>query len=346
MDYAIAQDRGTPMRNKLTLIGSLAIAATLAMTPLHAQTKVEEGVMAVPVVALAFSLGYLADDLNLWEKHGVRIKTVQISGIGAMNSVISGSTDFTQSSGSAVTRAAAHGQRLLGIVGTINKPSVQVVLRKDLAQGFDPAAPLEKRVAALRGRTIAVDAINSVIHAYVRYLAKRAGFDPEEIRIAVLQPPNMLAALQTRQIDGFAMAPPWVQKPLLDGEAVMVASGPDGDPADLAPFANTLVATKPDTCAKRKALCEGVGRTFREAVDVMFDRKDEALALIKKRFPALDDRQLAVAFEDIRKITPRDLRLTSQGFENAERFNVEAGLLKPEDKLKSYDDFFTDEYVK
>ena len=28
--------------------------------------------MAVPVVGLAFSLGYLADDMNLWEKHGVK----------------------------------------------------------------------------------------------------------------------------------------------------------------------------------------------------------------------------------------------------------------------------------
>ena len=264
--------------------------------------------MAVPVVGLAFSLGYLADDLNLWEKHGVKMKTVQISGIGAMNSVIAGSTDFTQSSGSAITRAAARGQRLLAIVETIDRPSVQVVLRKDLAAGFDPKAPLEKRAQALRGKTIAVDAINSIIHAYVRFLAKRAGFDPEEIRIAVLQPPNMLAALKTKQIDGFAMAPPWVQKPVLDGDAVMVASGPDGDPADLAPFTNTVVATKPDTCAKRKALCEGVGATFREAVGIMLDHPADALAQIKKRFAQLDERQLAAAFEDIRKITPRVAR--------------------------------------
>jgi ABC-type nitrate/sulfonate/bicarbonate transport system substrate-binding protein len=331
----------------LALIGAVFATAHLATTPAVAQTaKVEDGVMAVPVVGLAFSLGYLADDLNLWEKHGVRIKTVQISGIGAMNAVIAGSADFTQSSGSAVTRAAARGQKLLGIVGTINRPSVQIILRKDVAAGFDPKATVEQRVKALRGRTIAVDAVNSVIHAYVRYLAKRSGFDPEEIRIAVLQPPNMLAALQTKQVDGFAMAPPWVQKPLLDGEAVMVASGPDGDPAELAPFANTLVATKPDTCAKRKALCEGVGATFREAASVMLDRPNEALALLKKRFPQFDDRQLAVAFEDIRKITPRDLRLTAEAFEKAERFNVEAGLLKPDETLKSYDGFFTDQFVK
>jgi NitT/TauT family transport system substrate-binding protein len=329
------------------LAAAFMTAAAMSI-PAHAQQASNEAVMAVPVVGLAFSLGYLADDLNLWDKHGIKVKTVQISGIGAMNSVIAGSTDFTQSSGSAVTRAAARGQRLLGIVGTINRPSAQVVLRKDLAEaaGFDPKAPVEQRVRALRGKTIAVDAVNSVIHAYVRYLAKRAGLNPEDIRIAIMQPPNMLAAFQTKQIDGFVMAPPWVHKPLVDGTAVMIASGPDGDPKELWPFANTLVATKPETCVKRKALCEGVGRAFRDAVAFLLDRPDEARTVLKKRFAQLDDRQFALAMDDIRKITPRDLKHSPAGFENAERFNIEAGLLKPNEKLKSYDDLFTDQFVR
>jgi hypothetical protein len=50
--------------------------------------------------------------------------------------------------------------------------------------------------------------------------------------------------------------------------------------------------------------------------------------------------------DDIRKITPRDLKLSPKDFENAERFNIEAGLLKPEEKLKSYDDLFTDQFVR
>ena len=331
------------VRIAAALLASAAGAATSA-----AQPAPHEATMALPVIGLAFGLGYLADDLHLWEKHGVKMKSVQISGIGAMNSVIAGSTDFTQSSGSAITRAAARGQRLLGIVGTINRPSVQVILRKDLAEaaGFDPKSPFEKRVQALRGRTIAVDAVNSVIHAYVRYAARRAGIDPESIRIAVMQPPNMLAAFQTRQIDGFAMAPPWVHKPLVDGTAVMIASGPDGDPPELWPFANTLLATKPETCVKRKALCEAVGRTFRDAVAFLSDRPQDALAVLRKRFAQFDERQFALAFEDMRKITPRDLRHTPAAFENAERFNIEAGLLKPEEKLKSYDDLFTDQFVR
>ena len=36
----------------------------------------------------------------------------------------------------------------------------------------------------------------------------------------------------------------------------------------------------------------------------------------------------------------------AEAFEKAERFNVEAGLLKPDETLKSYDGFFTDQFVK
>ena len=78
----------------------------------------------------------------------------------------------------------------------------------------------------------------------------------------------------------------------------------------------------------------------------MLDRPAEALALLKKRFAQLDERQLAAAFGDIRKITPRSLVVTQAGLENAEVFNIEAGLLKPEQKLKSYDGLFTDQYVR
>ena len=66
-------------------IAAASIATAVTLVPAHAQAP-NEAVMAVPVSGLAFSLGYLADDLNLWEKHGIKVKTVQISGIGAMNS--------------------------------------------------------------------------------------------------------------------------------------------------------------------------------------------------------------------------------------------------------------------
>src|SRR6266704_4484463 len=104
---------------------------------------------------------------------------IQIQGVGATNAVIAGSADFAKAGGSTLTRANARGQKLVAIANTAERNIVAITLRKEFAPGFDPKAPLEKRAQALRGRTLAVDAINSIIHAYVRMLAKRAGFDPE-----------------------------------------------------------------------------------------------------------------------------------------------------------------------
>jgi NitT/TauT family transport system substrate-binding protein len=220
------------------------------------------------------------------------------------------------------------------------------VLRKDLAKGFDPASPFEKRGLLLKGRTVAIDSISSLIHAYVRLMAVRAGFSPDDIKIAVMQPPNMEAAFDARQIDAFAMSPPWPEKPVLDGTAVMIASGPDGEPADYVPFANNVILTKPATCDKRKAICEAVGRGSAEGMTLLRDHPEEALAIVKKHFPTLDDRLLAVSFEVIRNITPASPAVSAKGLENAERYNVESGLMKADEKLKSYDGLYTDAYVR
>ena len=179
--------------------------------------------MALPAFSLSFSFEYLAEDMGLYQKRGVRVRQIVLPGVGSINGVISGSADFGIASATSLTRAAARGQRLLAIAMTTDRLIVQVVLRKDFAKGFDPAASFAERGLLVKGRTIAVNSISSLIHAYVRLMAARAGFSADEVKIAVMQPPNMEAAFESKQIDGFAMSPPWPEKPVLAGSAVMIA---------------------------------------------------------------------------------------------------------------------------
>jgi ABC-type nitrate/sulfonate/bicarbonate transport system substrate-binding protein len=330
------------------LIAAALAAALGAMQPARAADTLAPVILANPAESLSFSAAYLAEDLGIFKEYGMAVKMLLIPGVGAFNAVVSGSADFAQPSAITLTRAAAKGQRMLAIAETTNRPIIQVALRKDIAEagGFDPKASFEKRGALLKGRTIAADATGSLIHGYVLLMAKRAGLDPSSVQVAFMQPPNMLAAFQTKQIDGFAMSPPWPLVPVLKGDAVMLASGPDGEPADLAPFANNVVIARPDTCQQRRALCVGMGKSFTQAEAYMRDHPDEALALLKKRFATLDDKVLAGAFETIRKISPNPPAISAKGLENAEVFNVDAGLMKPEDKLASYDGLYTDAFVK
>ena len=324
-----------------------AILSMASVTPLHAQSD-EEIILADPAFSLTFAAGYVASDLNLWGKHGIKVKTVAITGIGAINSVISGSSHFAQASASSFGRASARGQKLIAIATTIDRPFAQVVLRKEiaLAGGYDAKSPLEKRGALLKGHTIAVDSINSMIHAYVRLVAARSGVNPDDIRVAPMAPASMLAAFQSKQIDGYAMSLPWPQKAVQDGEALLIASGPDGEPGDMIPFGHNLIVTKQETCEKRKTLCMAMGQSIKDAAAFIKTKPDEAFELLKKRFPTLDDKLIKASFLELQKVTPSPPVVSRAIIENSEKFNVGAGLLKADEALKSYDGLFTNEFVR
>jgi NitT/TauT family transport system substrate-binding protein len=106
------------------------------------------------------------------------------------------------------------------------------------------------------------------------------------------------------------------------------------------------VLTKPDTCEKRRAICEGIGQAMKEAAQVLHGQPEEARAILTKRLPALDPQLIGAVLEKVRKATPEPLAVTRQALENAERMNIEAGLLKPEEKLQSYEGLFTDAFVR
>src|SRR5581483_9448896 len=76
-----ARIRSTSMRFWLPVI-TLGMLAAAATTPLRAQSG-EEIILADPAFSMTFAAGYVATDLGLWAKHGLKVKTVSISGIGA-----------------------------------------------------------------------------------------------------------------------------------------------------------------------------------------------------------------------------------------------------------------------
>jgi ABC-type nitrate/sulfonate/bicarbonate transport system substrate-binding protein len=315
-------------------------------TPLHAQAPLEDVIVSVPNFTFTLTPTLVADELKLWEKNGLRFKMVQIQGVGATNAVISGSADFAQAGGSTLTRANARGQKLIAIANTAERNIVSITLRKELASGFDPKAPLAQRAQVLRGKTIGVGALQANPHAYLKVVAARAGVDPESIRVTAMEGNALLGAFETKAIDGMSNSPPFPMKPVIDGVSVVIASGPDGDPPNALDFAYNVVLTRPDTCEKRKSVCQKLGRAYREATAYVVDHPQETMAILQKRFANLEPALIESAFELIRKSTPRVPALTSTALENADDFNVEAGFMKKDEKLKSYDGLFTNEYVQ
>ena len=223
------------------------------------------------------------------------------------------------------------------------------MLRKDVADaaGITDKTPLAERAKALKGKTIAIQGVGSIVHAWQRLVAHRGGLDVEkDVRIAPMDPPAMLPALENKAIDGYATSMPFTTQAVVKGSAVMLATAASDAP-DLMPFAYGLVYAKPETCRDKREKCARMARALAGAAKFIREKPDEALEILRKRFDKLDpataERRLAGGR---RKAHAQDTRVTVAGLENSQKVSLEAGLLEPKDALKSFDGLFTDEFLR
>jgi len=314
-----------------------------------ARAAAEETSLALPAVSLTFTAAYVAVDQGFWAKQGLNVKIVDIQGVGSPNAVIAGSVDFTVTTASTFGRAAARGQRMLVIANLLDRPMMELVMRKDFADaaGFRSGTSLSERAKLLKGATIGVDGIYTNLHAFTQLVALRGGLDPEkDLRVTPLTAPTMPAALQTKAIDGFTSSLPWTIDAVQSGAAVMIASSPRGDLPELLPFNYAVVMTRPQLCAERRSICAKMAQGFALATQFIREHPQETAVLAAKRFPQTAAPVLATAVETIRAATPEKPVATLEGFENSEQFNLKAGMLKPEEALKSFDGLFTADYIQ
>jgi ABC-type nitrate/sulfonate/bicarbonate transport system substrate-binding protein len=205
---------------------------------------------------------------------------------------------------------------------------------------------LAERGKVLKGKTIAIQGVGSIIHAWTRFVAARGGLDIEnDMRIAPMNPPAMLPALESKQLDGYATSLPFTTQGVLKGSAVMLASGFDAAP-DLLPFGYGLLYTRPQTCAEKRELCARMTKALAGAAVFIHEKPNESLELLKKRFPRMDAKLLAAAWETVSKAHPKDIRVTLPALEHSQKVSLVARLLEQKDALTSYEGLYTDEFLR
>lgn len=331
---------------KMKAVIGLILMTLATFAPARADT--DHIVLAIPAELVQLLPLYIAEDDGLWQKAGLDVTIVTIPSVGGMNAVIAGSADFSFSTGAAITRAAAHGQKLVAIVELANESGQIVMLRKDLAEagGFDPAAPLPVRAKLLKGRTIAIGGVGSIADAFLKVVAREGGVAPTDIVTTPMQAAQFEAAFARRELDGFVFGAPYAQQAVHDGSGVVIADGTKPIIPDLSPAAAGLLVTRPPYCSLRRAVCVKLGHSMVEAVNFLYDHPAESIALLKKHFSAIDDQVLAASYAAVKEITPRPPLPATRDIADSELINIRAGFLKPEEQLKSYDDLFTTEFVK
>lgn len=335
------------MQRPVTLsVAGAVLAATLLASPGRAEQ--EHAVLAIPGQNLLFLVQYLAADRHLWSDQGLDVEVRYITGIGSMNSVISGSADFSMSSGPSITRANSRGQKLTALATAIDQSGQDIVIRKEIAEAahFDPAAPLSVRGKILKGHSFAVGGVAAIPDIVLKVVGEEAGIAPADVQVTPMQPPEFLAAFERKAIDGFANGPPTPQQVVLGGTGVIVTDSAKGEPQNYSPVSAALLLARTDFCPAHKSVCTKMVHGVVEAIKTIRTDRAASLAVMKAHFGTYDDKVLAASYDMVRSITP-DLPLTTpKELENSDDMNVAAGFLKKEEKLPRYDTIIDNEFVK
>jgi ABC-type nitrate/sulfonate/bicarbonate transport system substrate-binding protein len=312
-----------------------------------ARAENEHVLLALPAEGMQFLGYYAGEDLGIFAEQGLEVKHVVLAGVASFNAVVSGSAEFAFGSGASLTRAAARGQRMLAIAQMNNLPVWDIVLRKDIAEAahFDPNAPLAVRAKILQGRTMGVQGINALDHAYLRIVTKIGG-DPENMTVSAMAPPDTLAAFARKAIDGFVSASPWPQQVEDDGTAVPISIGPNGEPASLVPIASSLLITRPQVCIEHRSICMKMGHAMVAVSKAVRERPKEVLAVLQKRFDKVKPSVVVRSAESLAKVMPPLPAVDPRAVRKGDEINVEAGFMKPDEMLPSYDGLSTDEYLR
>ena len=104
-----------------------SVAIVLGFGPQASAQQREETSIALPALTAFFTSTYVAADAGLWAKHGLDVKLNQITGIGAMNAVLSSSVDFSNSSGPSIIRSNIRGQKLVAIGSDLDVSASQLL---------------------------------------------------------------------------------------------------------------------------------------------------------------------------------------------------------------------------
>lgn len=259
-------------------LAALAVGVTLAAGAVPARAEMEHATVAIPSPIIDFAAEYIAEEM-FFKDLDLDVKTLSIAGIGSMNAVISGSVEFSFSSGGSLTRAAARGQKLLAIATLNNRVAEFAVVRKDVAEAahFDPTAPIEQRAQILKGHTFGIGGVGSIGDAYLKVVAKAGGVDFKDIVFSALAPPDIIAAMKRKVLDGFSLGSPWAQQVIEDGSAVVLANGVEGDPPGYSPAASALLVTRPQLCAEHRSICVKMGHAMKLAADFIHEHPKNRL---------------------------------------------------------------------
>ena len=270
----------------------------------------------------------VAAELKIFEKYGLETSFKPFDdGNVALDALLTGNSDIgatTELGG--LSRWDKGGKLYVTSYSSTSGKQIGLAGRDDIRKPED-----------LIGRTVAYPRATGGHLYFMRYV-KKYNLPVDKIKVKLMQAPEMVAALERKDIDAFFLWQPWLDKAaeLVQGAKVLAGSGDDGvfTLVSYDYYSQGLIDDKPRALAATKALME--------ATDFCTSNADEAAKLAGKAFRIKEaDMKLYMSRMKYRMEMPKDVVLGN--FQGAAELALAENIIK---KMPDWNDFIRPQFMK
>lgn len=223
--------------------------------------------------------------------------------------VMGGSVDFAPMGLIQVIKAHLQGGSMVSVAMLFDTLDISLVLSNEAIArvGITPGMPIDEKIRRLQGLRIAITSPGSTTDTTVRSLLKYRGIDPD--KAITLQPigsgASMLAALEKKQTDGFAVSAPHVQAAELKGIGKIIVDPFSGEAPEMAGVPYLVMVTGQDTVKNKPAVVRATVRALAKAQKFAEQNPEQARAVMRKHFPDLDEATFTAIWSRYSKGIPK-----------------------------------------
>jgi NitT/TauT family transport system substrate-binding protein len=191
----------------------------------------------------------------------------------------------------------------------------QLVIHKDL---------VAKDIRDMRGRTIAIPSPFSNENFFVNKLMRDNGMQPSEIKFMTLPPPDMNAALQAKQIDGFIVAEPFCGKAEMDGYGKVLYYAKDIWPN----YISCCLVVHEDLIKEKPDVVRDLVRGINESGEWTERHRPDAAKLVSRYFKQDEKLLNYVLTQPPDRVTYRNLNPTDEEMNKILDMGMSLGFIK------------------
>jgi len=273
---------------------------------------------------------WVALDKGFYEKEGIKVEVAGIfkAGPELMSAFSAGALDMGYVGVAPATTAVANKTAKVVVLAQVNTEGSALVVKKD---------GKIQTVSELVGKSVVVPGHSTVQDFLFRKALLKFHIQPDQVKIMVLKPPEMIGALRTDQIDAFIAWEPYPAKAITSEVGRVIASSRDiwkDHPC-------CVLAADEKFLEKDLERAKGVVRAHVKAMDFIRQNREEALK-IGVKYTGMDEVSVRLAMENV-NYTPV---LSVEGEKEYVDFLTKLKYIKVDDVQIFVDRFMKSDFIK